>query len=63
MFVTICFFANCVIVIAGPAFTTASYSRFFNRGGGWSCRPIFNEKTVLIEGGMHVGKYSIEKGC
>ena len=30
---------------------------------GCSCRPIFDKKRVLVEKGMHVGKFSIEKGC
>ena len=33
------------------------------REGGWSCRPMFNKKRVLIERGMHVGKLSTDKGC
>ena len=28
-----------------------------------SCRLIFNKKRVLIEGGMHVDNFPIEKGC
>ena len=28
-----------------------------------SCRLDFNKKRVPIEGGMHVGSFSIERGC
>ena len=28
-----------------------------------SCRLVFNEKRVLIEGGMYVSSFSIEKKC
>ena len=33
------------------------------REGGWSCRPMFNKKRVLIERSMHVGKLLTDKGC
>ena len=49
----------------------APYSSVSNRSGeaiewganrrGCSCRLVFNKKRVLIEGGMHVGSFSIEK--
>ena len=28
-----------------------------------SCRPVFNKKRVLTEGGMHAGSSSIEEEC
>ena len=31
--------------------------------GGCSCWLVFNKKRVLIEGGMHVSSFSIEKEC
>ena len=27
-----------------------------------SCRPVFNKRRILTEGGMHVGNFPIEKG-
>ena len=39
-----------------------SYLPVFNRRG-CSCRLVFNKKRVLIEGGMHVGSFSMEKEC
>ena len=38
-------------------YSTMSYKR-----EGCSCWPIFNEKEVQVQEGMHVGKFSIEKG-
>ena len=31
--------------------------------GRFSCRLVFSKKRVLIEGGMHVDSFSIEKEC
>ena len=39
-----------------------SYWPMFNRRA-CSCRLVFNKKRVLIEGGMHVGSFPIEKEC
>ena len=40
----------------------AKFYQMKEKGGGCSCRPMFNKKRVLLERGMHVGKLSIEKG-
>ena len=32
-------------------------------GRGCWCWLVFNKKRMLIEGGMHVGSFSIEKEC
>ena len=39
-----------------------SYLPVFNRRG-CSCRLVFNKKRLLIEGDIHVGSFSMEKGC
>ena len=30
---------------------------------GFSCQWVVNKKRVLIEGGMHIGSFSIEREC
>ena len=41
--------------------------QFLIKGGtnrrGCSCQLVFNKKRVLMEWGMHVGSFSIEKEC
>ena len=51
----------------GEAIGGVYISQFLIEGGanirGCSCRVVFIKKRVLIEEGMHVGSFSIEKEC
>ena len=44
-------------------YSSVSYRRGLQINGGCSCRLVFNKNRVLIEGGMHVGSFSIEEEC
>ena len=53
----------CMTILSMFTFSTLMSQLEGEIEGGGACRQIFKRRGVLIEGSVHVGQFSIEKGC